>query len=442
MWMERKSVSFFEKDSRPMVGHRKEDTLMYKHTSDVTTRQTEEGTVKSLLEAMIREGAQRMLQLAVEVEVEEYIQSHAGLVDEATGHRVVVGNGKGYVRHIQTGLGPIEVRQPRVHDRRKGKKFTSRILPPYMRRIPSIEALIPLLYLKGVSTKDLPEILRDILGESTAGISASTIVRLTEVWGAEYEEWRKRDLRGKRYVYFWVDGVYFNVRLTDERPCLLVIVGALPDGTKELVAIHDGERESKMSWVEVLRDLKRRGLEEAPSLATGDGALGFWGALAEVYPKTRKQRCWVHKTANILDKMPKKVQPGAKALIHEMYLAGTKAEALEAYEEFVSRYGAKYPKAVECLVKDKEELFTFYDFPAEHWVHIRTTNVIESLFATVKHRHRQTKGSGSRRATLGMVYKLSREAEKHWRKLNASVLLSKVMAGVKFIDGEEDRSAA
>ena len=416
---------------------------MYKTTSEDTVRQAEETPeARSIIEAVLRKGAQKMLQRAIEVEVAEYILTHAGLTDEASGRRLVVRNGQGYARQIQTGLGPIEVRRPLVHDRRKGKKFTSRILPPYMRRVPGIEALIPLLYLKGVSTNDLPEALRDILGESTAGISASTIVRLKEIWGAEYEKWQGRDLRGKRYVYFWADGVYFNIRLTEERPCLLVIVGALADGRKELVAIHDGERESRMSWVEVLRDLKRRGLEKAPLLATGDGALGFWAALEEVYPKMREQRCWVHKTANILDKMPKKVQPGAKTLIHEMYMAETKAEALEAYEEFVGRYGAKYPKAVKCLVKDKDVLFTFYDFPAEHWVHIRTTNVIESLFGTVKHRQRQTKGNGSRKAMLGMVYKLSREAEKHWRKINAYGLLGKVLTGVRFVDGVEKRTTA
>ena len=416
---------------------------MHKTTSENTVRQAEETPeARSIIEAVLRKGARKMLQRAIEVEVAEYILTHAGLTDEASGRRLVVRNGQGHARQIQTGLGPIEVRRPLVHDRRKGKKFTSRILPPYMRRVPGIEALIPLLYLKGVSTNDLPEALRDILGESTAGISASTIVRLKEIWGAEYEKWQGRDLRGKRYVYFWADGVYFNIRLTEERPCLLVIVGALADGRKELVAIHDGERESRMSWVEVLRDLKRRGLEKAPLLATGDGALGFWAALEEVYPKMREQRCWVHKTANILDKMPKKVQPGAKTLIHEMYMAETKAEALEAYEEFVGRYGAKYPKAVKCLVKDKDVLFTFYDFPAEHWVHIRTTNVIESLFGTVKHRQRQTKGNGSRKAMLGMVYKLSREAEKHWRKINAYGLLDKVLTGVRFVDGVEMRTTA
>lgn len=413
---------------------------MGKHTEG-TGRSRTEKEMESTLEQILREGARRLLQQAVELEVDSYLQEHSEALDPGTGHRMVVRNGKGRRRELQTGMGTVDVCQPRVHDRRPGKKFTSRILPPYMRRVPSLEALIPALYLKGVSTNAFPEALQAILGEGAAGLSPSTIGRLKEAWHKEYDEWNKRDLHGKRYVYFWADGIYFNVRLTDDRPCVLVIMGALENGTKELVALHDGERESKLSWLEVLRDLKRRGLEVDPSLAVGDGALGFWAALREECPKTREQRCWVHKTANILDKMPKKVQPSAKTLIHEMYMARSKAEALEAFEEFKARYGAKYPKAVECLAKDKDVLFTFYNFPAEHWIHIRTTNPIESTFSTVRHRHRQTKGCGSRTATLAMVFKLSREAEKHWRRMNGYKLIAKVVAGVRFVDGIELKAA-
>ena len=395
---------------------------------------------RSALDGILQEGARRMLQKAIEAEVAAYIEAHAHLLSE-DGRRKVVRNGHLPARELQSGAGPIPVTQPRVRDKRSGERFTSKILPPYLRRAPSIEALIPLLYLKGVSTNDMGEALAAILGDQARGLSPSTITRLKEAWQGEYTEWARRDLTGKRYVYFWADGIYFNVRLTSDRPCMLVVMGALADGTKELVAIHDGERESKLSWIELLRDLKRQGLEDAPTLAVGDGALGFWAALEEVFPATRHQRCWVHKTANILDKMPKKVQPGAKQLIHEMYLAETRADALAAFKEFVERYGAKYPKAVACLVKDKDVLFTFYDFPAEHWAHLRTTNPIESTFATVRHRHRQTKGCGSRTATLAMVFKLAREAERRWRKLNAYQLIRKVIEGVVFKDGIEKLAA-
>jgi len=395
---------------------------------------------RSALDGILQDGARRMLQKAVEAEVAAYIDTHADLRDEA-GRRQVVRNGHLPTRELQSGAGAIPVTQPRIHDKRPDERFTSKILPPYLRRAPSIEALIPLLYLKGVSTNDMGEALAAILGDQARGLSPSTITRLKEAWQGEYDEWTRRDLTGKRYVYFWADGIYFNVRLTSDRPCMLVVMGALADGTKELVAIHDGERESKLSWSELLRDLKRRGLAEAPTLAVGDGALGFWAALEEVFPATHHQRCWVHKTANILDKIPKKVQPGAKQLIHEMYMAETRKDARSAFKEFVGRYEAKYPKAVACLVKDQDVLFTFYDFPAEHWTHLRTTNPIESTFATVRHRHRQTKGCGSRTATLAMVFKLAREAERRWRKLNAHQLIEKIINGVIFKDGIENLAA-
>jgi transposase-like protein len=396
--------------------------------------------VKSALEELLREGARRMLGTAIEQEVAEYVDRHAGELDE-NGRRLVTRNGRLPERELVTGVGPVRVSQPRVHDKRPGEKFTSRILPAYMRRVPSIDALIPCLYLKGVSTGDFSEALEAILGPQATGLSATNIVRLKEIWKQDYQAWRQRDLDGKRYVYIWVDGIHFNVRLDDERSCILVIIGATREGQKELLAVHDGYRESKLSWQEVLRDLKSRGLTELPELATGDGALGFWAAAAEEFPDTRVQRCWVHKTANILDKMPRSVQSKAKQRIHDMYMAPTKKEALKAYDEFLALYEAKFPGACECLRKDKEELFSFYDFPAEHWIHIRSTNPIESTFATVRLRTKRTKGCGSRTATLMMVYKLAEQAEKHWRRLNAHKLILTLIDGGKFVDGVLEKAA-
>jgi len=390
---------------------------------------------RSFLDELLREGAREMLQSAIEGEVSEYIEKHRKVVSE-DGHRLVVRNGSLPERELVTGVGPVRVKQPRVHDRRPEERFSSKILPPFMRRVPSIDALIPVLYLKGISTGDFSEALEAILGENAVGLSPANIVRLKAGWQQDYQEWAERDLSGKRYVYWWADGVYFKVRLTPERPCMLVIMGTLEDGTKELIAVYDGHRESKESWLEVLRDLKRRGLQEPPRLAVGDGALGFWSALEEEYAGTGHQRCWVHKTANILDKLPKRVQPHAKKMIHEMYMAPTKTDAMKAYDAFLGHYQAKYPKACECLQKDEEVLFTFYDYPAEHWAHIRSTNPIESTFATVRHRTRQTKGCGSRQATLMMVFKLTTQAEKHWRKINGYQLITKVMEGATFVDGE------
>jgi transposase-like protein len=396
---------------------------------------------KTGLEELLREGARRMLQTAVEAEVARYIEAHRELKDEH-GHRLVVRNGSLPERDLRTGLGPIRVKQPRIHDRREGHRFTSEILPKCLRRAPSIDALVPILYLKGISTGDFAEALTGLLGEGAKGLSATNVVRLKEVWQKDYEAWQKRSLQGKRYVYWWADGLYFNVRLEPDRPCLLILLGATEDGQKELVGLWDGQRESKQSWLELMRDLKARGLEAGPKLSVGDGALGFWAALEEAFPKTRPQRCWVHKTMNVLDCLPKSVQPHAKGLLHEMYLSPTRDKALDAYERFTKHYGAKYPKAVECLSKDKEVLFTFYDFPAEHWVHLRTGNPIESTFGTVRHRTRQTKGCGSRLATLTMVFKLSMEAEKNWRRLNGSpALLLQVMRGDEFVDGELKQAA-
>ena len=388
------------------------------------------------LDEIVKVGARKMLQQALENEIEEFLSSHSS-VKTTDNQKAIVRNGYLPERSVQTSAGPLFIKQPRARDKRGLEKFVSSIIPPYLRRSPSIDTLIPLLYLKGISTSDFSEALEAILGENAKGLSATNIVRLKESWQAEYKEWTKRDLSDKHYVYIWADGIYFNVRLQDDRPCVLVILGALPDGTKELVAVYDGHRESKDSWKEVLGDLKRQGLSKAPLLAVGDGALGFWAALEEVFPSTRHQRCWVHKTANILDKMAKSVQPHAKKVIHEMYMAPTKEAGLAAFDDFINLYEAKYPKACACLQRDQEQLFTFYDFPAEHWVHIRTTNPIESTFATVRHRARQTKGCGSRVATMSLVFKLVTSAQRGWRKIRGYKLIDKVIRGVKFRNGEE-----
>ena len=413
-------------------------------TNVIDLKKRVENDSRSALDEIIQLGAQRLLQTVIEKEVIIYLERHQHMLDEQ-GHRLVVRNGHLPEREIHTGAGPLLVKKPRVHDRREGHRFTSKILPPYMRRSPSIDALIPALYLKGISTGDFTDALQAILGEGASGLSATNIVRLKEGWMEEYREWSRRDLTGKRYVYFWADGIYFNVRLTPDRPCMLVVIGTTSEGKKELLGLLDGERESKLSWKDLLLDLKQRGLKEGPELAVGDGALGFWAALREVYPKAKEQRCWVHKTANILDKMPKKVRKRAKEKIHGIYMAETKKEALEAFDEFINLYEVRYPKACTCLKKDKDVLFTFYDFPVEHWRHIRSTNPIESTFATVRHRTRQTKGCGSREATLMMVYKLGREAEKHWQRIGGYQLVGKVMGGVRFVDGieeKDDRKAA
>lgn len=391
---------------------------------------------RSILDEIVREGAQHMLQRAIEQEVAAYIEAHQHLLDEK-GHRLVVRNGHQAERKILTGAGALTVKKPRVDDRRAGHRFSSALLPRYMRRSPSIEALIPVLYLKGVSTGDFTEALSAILGAGAVGLSATNIVRLKQVWQQEYDDWNQRDLSDKHYVYLWADGIYFDVRLAPDRPCMLVVMGATAEGKKELVGLIDGERESKISWKDLLLDLKRRGLRAAPELAVADGALGFWPALEEVFPSTRHQRCWVHKTANVLDKLPKSLHGRAKAKLKAIYRAPTRDEALAAMDTFEVLFGARYPKATQCLRKDQAVLLTFYDFPAAHWKHLRTTNPIESTFATVRHRTRQTKGCGSRGATLMMVYKLGREAEKHWRKLDGSKLLVKVLGGIGFEDGEE-----
>jgi len=393
------------------------------------------------LDEIVREGAQRMLQAAIEAEVAEFVLVHDERRDES-GNRLVVRNGRQPAREILTGAGRLEVQQPRVRDnspcRDERVVFSSKILPPYLRRSKSIDELIPWLYLKGVSTGEFPEALQALLGDDARGLSPNVIVRLKEQWAKEYDAWSRRDLSGKQYVYFWADGIHTKIRLEgpeNDKQCLLVLMGATAEGKKELIAVVDGYRESEQSWRELLIDLKQRGLSIAPKLATGDGALGFWAALRKVLPETREQRCWVHKTANVLNKMPKSVQPKAKSDLHEIWMAETRENAGKAFDAFLAKYQAKYEAACDCLAKDRDALLTFYDFPAEHWKHLRTTNPIESTFATIRLRHRKTKGSGTRRACLAMMFKLAQSAEKRWRLLNGYQQILPLLEGKKFVDG-------
>ena len=395
------------------------------------------------LTEVLRRGARELLVQAVEQEIIQWIDDRKHLVD-GRGHRQVVRNGHSAPRTVITGVGPLEVKMPRVHDRRSEpdrERFSSRILPPYLRKARSIDELIPWLYLKGVSTGDFTEALQALLGPDCPGLSASTVTRLTSAWQQEQQQWAQRDLSDKHYVYVWADGIHFNIRLEEDRQCILVLMGATADGRKELIAVHDGHRESEQSWSGILRQLKKQGLTLDPNLAIADGALGFWAAARKLWPGTREQRCWVHKTANVLDALPTRLQPEAKDRLHQIYLASTRQDAEEAFDLFVDTYEAKHPKAVECLAKDRDVLLSFYDFPAEHWRHLRTTNPIESTFATVRLRHRRTKGNGSRKACLAMVFKLCQSAEKRWRRLNGHALIHDVIAGVQFVDGEKQQAA-
>ena len=416
---------------------------------DATTIQA---PARDVLTEILRDGAQRLLGQAIQAEVTDWINHHAELTDDRD-RQQVVRNGHHPTRTLVTGVGPVEVTQPRVLDRRivgqdqdgqdvdaAGRpvvRFGSKILPPYLRKTKAIEELIPWLYLKGVSTGDFAEALPALVGPQAAGLSATTITRLMTAWQDEHKTWSRRSLEGKRYVYLWADGIHFNIRLEEDRQCILVLMGATAEGQKELIAVADGHRESEQSWYTLLLDCKQRGLTVDPKLATADGALGFWKALPQVWPTTRAQRCWVHKTANVLDKMAKKVQPGAKAKLHEIWMSPTRADADRAFDRFIELYAAKYPKAVACLEKDRGALLTFYDFPAEQWIHLRTTNPIESTFATVRLRHRRTKGNGSRAACLAMVFKLCESAARKWRMLNGAKLLPDVIAGIQFVDGEK-----
>ena len=401
---------------------------------------------RDVLTEILRRGARDLLAGAIEQEVDEYLRERRELRDEA-GHQLVVRNGYLPERTVQTGLGDVAVKKPRVRDRRpeeERERFESSILPRYLRRTKSMEELLPWLYLKGVSTGDFSEALKALVGSDAPGLSATTITRLKSTWEQEYKDWSRRSLAGKRYAYLWADGVYFNVRLEDEanaRQCILVLMGATPEGRKELIAVSDGYRESEQSWRELLLGLRSRGLELAPELAIGDGGLGFWAALRKVYSSAREQRCWVHKTANVLNKMPRSIQPKAKSMLHDIWMAETKIEAEKAFDLFLETFAGKYPAATACLEKDRDVLLTFYDFPAEHWTHIRTTNPIESTFATVRLRTRKTKGAGSRVASLTMVFKLALTAQKRWRALNGSQLIADVIRGINFVDGVRKEAA-
>ena len=402
------------------------------------------------LDEIARAGARKMLAQALEAEVEAYLDAASGERDE-NGHALVVRNGRAREREVLLGAGAVEVRAPRVNDKRvdedgERRRFKSVILPPYMRRSPKVTEVLPLLYLHGLSSGDFVPALEGFFG-TEAGLSASTVTRLTEQWQIERERFMSRDLSKRDYIYVWVDGIHTGVRLgSDDRLCSLVMIGARLDGTKELVAIADGYRESTESWAELLRDLKKRGMR-APELAVGDGALGFWSAIRDVFPKTRRGRDWVHKTSNVLDAMPKSVHGRAKAAIKEITCAENKKEAEGAIEEFAREFSAKWPKAVSKIVDEQDALLAFYDYPAEHWRHLRTSNPIESVFAPVRARTDITKGPGSRQAGLAMIFKLMEAAEGRWRKLTGAHLVALVRAGAKFrngklVEGTEEKVAA
>jgi putative transposase len=402
----------------------------------------EAGEELLLLDEIAREGARRMLMEALRAEADDYVERHRGERDEH-GRALVVRNGRAQPRKLTLGAGTVELKAPRVDDRRRDEqggrqRFTSHLLPPYMRRSPKVAEVLPILYLRGLSTGDFRPALQGLLGEDAAGLSPTNIARLTACWEKEYTAFRQRDLAGREFVYVWVDGVHFNIRLEDDRLCTLVMIAARPDGEKELLAVEDGYRESAESWKTVLRDLKRRGMV-APVLAVGDGALGFWAAAREVWPETREQGCWCHKLSNVLDKLPQRLQPRAKRALHEMMYAERRSDCEAARVRFEAEYQAKYPKAMDSLSANWERLVSFFDFPAEHWKHLRTTNVIESPFATVRLRERATRGAGSRTKGLLMAFKLLDMAQLRWRRLDGAGLLPLVLARVKFVDGVQKR---
>lgn len=414
-----------------------------KHDSVVELKK-KEPFIDDAITDILRKGARQLLAQALEAEIELYISQLAEMRDEQ-GRQRLVRNGYRPQRDIQSGIGPVTVRAPRVRDREPDPSarmhFESAILPPYIRKTKSMEELIPWLYLKGVSTGDFSDALCALVGKDAPGLSPATISRLKAVWQQDFEQWQRQDLSAKRYVYFWVDGIYCNVRM-DDKQCLLIIIGATEDGIKELVAIEGGYRESEMSWSQLLLNLKGRGLQLGPKLAVGDGALGFWKALTKVYGSCRAQRCWVHKTRNVLNKLPKSLQSKAKAKLHQIWQAPDKSEAERHFEDFISIYGAKYPKAAECLKKDREALLAFYDFPAEHWRHIRTTNPIESTFATVRLRTDKVRGCFSALTALTMAFRLCQCAEKRWIRLHHPKRLAEVIRGVKFVNGIEEKRIA
>lgn len=408
---------------------------------DVTQLAVERSALAPDLDELAREGARRMIAAALEAEVADYVERFNGERD-GDGRRLVVRNGRGKERGLTVGSGTLRLRAPRVDDRRRDpetgerRRFGSAILPRYARRSPKVTDVLPLLYLRGLSTGDFRPALEELLGEDAAGLSLSSIARLTKAWEADYRAFRTRRLDFCRYCYLFVDGVHVAVRLGDDpQLCLLVVIGVREDGSKELLAVEDGYRESTESWASVLRDLKARGLSEAPKLVTGDGALGIWAALRDVYPRATRQACWVHKIANVLDALPKRLQGRAKQMLHETMEAPTRKDAERARDAFRSEFAPKYPKAFEKLERDWQALTAFYDFPAEHWRHIRTSNPIESSFATVKLRTRVTKGAGSRTQALVMAYKLLDAAQERWRALTGYELVADVLAGVEFKDG-------
>ncbi len=394
------------------------------------------GEVRDVLTEVLRQGAQQLISQAVETEMEEFLLQYREMRDEA-GRRRIVRNGYLPPRTIQTGLGGVAVKAPRVRDRTGTIRFTSAILPPYLRRTKTIEALLPWLYLKGISTGDFSEALTALVGPHAPGLSAGTISRLKAVWQDEHARWEQREIGNTPYSYIWVDGIHFGVRLEEANQCILVVIGATAEGKKELLALTEGFRESAESWKDVLLDVQRRGVTVDPRLAIGDGALGFWKALPQVWGHTRTQRCWVHKTVNVLNKFPKHLQAKAKSALHQIWMASTREHAGQAFEAFLTTYAPKYPKAAECLAKDKTALLAFYDFPAEHWHHIRTTNPIESTFATVRLRTAKTRGCVSRTSILSMVFRLARSAEGHWVKLCGAAQMAKLMHGVPFKNGVE-----
>ncbi len=389
------------------------------------------------LSELVRDGAQRIIRQAVEAELKAYLEQYTH--EQIEGRRAVVRNGYQPEREVLTGIGAVKVRVPKTRDRAgEGRGFRSELLPPYLKKAKRLEAVLPWLYLKGVSTNDFDEALTALFGESVKGLSPATIGRLKRSWEEEYAEWREKDWRGHEFVYLWADGLYTNVR-SEERRCLLVLIGCDAQGKKHFLAIEEGFRESTESWKALLLSLRDRGLKTPPKLAVGDGAMGFWAALAQVCPATRSQRCWVHKTVNVLDKLPKTQQPEAKSALHEIWQADSRKNAEKALDRFIATYEQKYPKAVDCLVKDREELLAFYDFPATHWQHIRTTNPIESTFATIRLRTRKTRNCVSAKSGLSLVHQLAMSAQKGWRRLRGFEQLADVIAGVKFIDGVDER---
>lgn len=402
----------------------------------IALKNPEENSADPLTE-LLRTGARKLITDAVEAELQILLSQYADLKDDQ-GRQLVVRNGYLPEREIQTGIGPVTVKVPKVRDKSKqGIKFNSALLPPYLRKTKSVEEVLPWLYLKGISTGDFHEALQALLGSNAKGLSASTISRCKRVWEEEHDVWSRRSFEQKRYVYIWADGIYFNIRNDDAKQCILVIIGVTEDGRKEFVAIEDGYRESEQSWSELLLRIKSQGLKHPPKLAIGDGALGFWKALRKVYPETEHQRCWVHKTANVLNKLPKILQPKVKQALHQIWMAPTRTDAYKVFDSVLCVYSDKYPKAMECLEKDKKELLAFYDYPAAHWQHIRTSNPIESTFATVRLRTAKTRGCVARHTILSMVYKLGQSAQKRWRRLRGFRQLGKVIRGLQFKDGEQ-----